>query len=258
MKRLITGVVLAVVTGGCFFWGSLPLIVFLTVAGLGALYELRGLINDRHATVRMMIGMMGYLGLMGYSYMTSAPPIGYMISLCMVYAWLTYELWCKKLVCLDWPSWGHLKYFFYIYTGFSSLYFIRMRDEGMVYCLILIACIGGTDTLAYYGGRRFGRRPLSHISPKKTWEGAVIGIGGATALMGVMAMMAIVPLWSVWMAPVIGALGQTGDLYESLIKRTHGAKDSSQLLPGHGGILDRADALLFVSPLLYGVLVMIQ
>ena len=59
MKRLITGVVLVVVAGGCFFWGGLPLIVFLTVAGVGALYELHGLINDRHATFRMMIGIMG-------------------------------------------------------------------------------------------------------------------------------------------------------------------------------------------------------
>jgi phosphatidate cytidylyltransferase len=111
------------------------------------------------------------------------------------------------------------------------------------------------DSGAYYCGRAFGRHKLfERISPKKTWEGA---IGGAVAAVGAMVGFRF------WLLPqlelanavaiglIVGVFGQLGDLAESQLKRDAGVKDSSQLIPGHGGLLDRFDSLIFVAPLVY-------
>ncbi len=111
------------------------------------------------------------------------------------------------------------------------------------------------DTAAYFVGRRFGKRPFAPVlSPKKTWEGAIGGF-----LASVLTAMIAVPLLglpvSLLAAGLIGAVagvaGPLGDLAESLVKRQIGVKDSGQLIPGHGGILDRIDSLLFTGPLIY-------
>jgi phosphatidate cytidylyltransferase len=115
-----------------------------------------------------------------------------------------------------------------------------------------------SDTAQYYTGRAFGRRHLApRISPKKTVAGAVGGFvfGGA--------VLAVVGAWWLPDAPValraalggtMVALGIAGDLFESMLKRSAGLKDSSTLIPGHGGVLDRIDALLFAAPVYYIVL----
>lgn len=111
------------------------------------------------------------------------------------------------------------------------------------------------DTAAYFVGRRFGKRSFAPIlSPKKTWEGAFGGF-----LASVLTALIAVPILglpvSLFAAALIGAVagiaGPLGDLAESLIKRQIGIKDSGQLIPGHGGILDRIDSLLFTGPLIY-------
>jgi phosphatidate cytidylyltransferase len=111
------------------------------------------------------------------------------------------------------------------------------------------------DSTAYFVGRAFGKHPLfGRVSPKKTWEGALAGFVGAVVAFTAARCVAL-PYLSVFDAIVcgviIGAFGQLGDLVESLLKRSAGVKDSSGLIPGHGGVLDRFDSLLFVSPLLF-------
>ena len=121
--------------------------------------------------------------------------------------------------------------------------------------LLLIATVVVSDSAQYYCGRRFGRRLLAPaISPKKTIEGAAGGVVFATLF---------VALAGPWVFPLAGrgslallgvaivALGIYGDLFESRLKRVAGMKDSSALIPGHGGILDRIDALLFATPAFY-------
>lgn len=112
------------------------------------------------------------------------------------------------------------------------------------------------DTVAYIFGRLWGKRKLyPAVSPKKSVEGAFGGIVGS-----VLATVGVGSLWAVPELPIVAAAvlgvlasvcGQAGDLVESMIKRTYGVKDSGKLLPGHGGMLDRIDALLFVSPVVY-------
>ena len=121
--------------------------------------------------------------------------------------------------------------------------------------LLLVATIVVSDSLQYYSGRMFGRHLLApSISPKKTIEGAVGGVIG-----GILTAV-IAGRW--WMEPVppqtlavvgglVVAAGILGDLFESLLKRSAGVKDSSGLIPGHGGVLDRIDALLFAAPVYY-------
>jgi phosphatidate cytidylyltransferase len=123
---------------------------------------------------------------------------------------------------------------------------------------LLMLTVFGSDTGQYYSGRSFGRTPLAPIvSPKKTVEGAAGGF-----VCGVLIMIVAGGWWlaevNVVFRALLGAamvaLGITGDLFESMLKRSAGVKDSSTLIPGHGGVLDRIDALLFAAPVYYMVL----
>jgi phosphatidate cytidylyltransferase len=121
--------------------------------------------------------------------------------------------------------------------------------------IAIFASIWICDSAAYFVGKAFGRNKLfERVSPKKTWEGAIAGfLGAILAFVGAKALM--LPYLSYGSALVcggiVGVFGQLGDLAESLLKRDAGVKDSSALIPGHGGIFDRFDSLIFVSPLLF-------
>jgi phosphatidate cytidylyltransferase len=126
--------------------------------------------------------------------------------------------------------------------------------QGLSHTLLAFGCIWAADIGAYVVGKLFGKTRLSNISPKKTVEGAVFGVFGSisVALAGAWALQW--PLW--WLTGsslglVIGVASLLGDLTESMMKRDAGVKDSGQLIPGHGGILDRADSYVFTAPLVY-------
>lgn len=111
-----------------------------------------------------------------------------------------------------------------------------------------------SDSAQYYTGRAFGRRPLApSISPKKTIEGAIGGVVFATLAIALAGRYVFAsPVWLLaLLGAVIALLGIVGDLFESLLKRSAGVKDSSNLIPGHGGVLDRIDSWLFAAPVYY-------
>lgn len=136
------------------------------------------------------------------------------------------------------------------------LYALRLRPEdGLCLALMGLFCCWASDTGAYFAGRFFGKRPLyPAISPKKTLEG---GIGGliCSALMAMALRWVLDAPIAYNHAAVLGILGAmagvVGDLCESLLKRSVGAKDSSQLIPGHGGVFDRFDGVVFCVPVVY-------
>lgn len=121
--------------------------------------------------------------------------------------------------------------------------------------LLLMATIVVSDSAQYYTGRAFGRHQLAPaISPKKTVEGAIGGLVFGTAAMtfGGLAVFQGVNLWLLVVTAIaVVVLGMVGDLFESLLKRSAGVKDSSELIPGHGGVLDRIDSWLFAAPVFY-------
>jgi phosphatidate cytidylyltransferase len=126
--------------------------------------------------------------------------------------------------------------------------------------LALIATVAASDTFQYYSGRAFGRRPLAPtLSPKKTIEGAVGGLVLAPAALVLIAAWWLpgVTALAAWVAGLgMVVAGIAGDLFESALKRAAGVKDSGALIPGHGGILDRIDALLFAAPLFHFLVVL--
>lgn len=121
--------------------------------------------------------------------------------------------------------------------------------------LLLILTVAISDTFQYYSGRAFGRRPLAPvISPKKTVEGAIGGFAGAILALAVVGhwwlpQMGVVS--RVLLGFAVAAVGIVGDLFESSLKRSVDMKDASAVIPGHGGVLDRIDALLFAAPVYY-------
>jgi phosphatidate cytidylyltransferase len=140
--------------------------------------------------------------------------------------------------------------------------FVVLRDAGPWVLLAFAAVVWVSDIAAYFAGKAFGRRKLAPaISPGKTWEGVYGALVGVAIYAGVLAYAA--PLWDIGAAVVtfgstplaivafmvLAALGIVGDLFESWMKRGAGLKDSSSLLPGHGGILDRIDALTSTLPI---------
>jgi phosphatidate cytidylyltransferase len=137
----------------------------------------------------------------------------------------------------------------------SHLVAIRdLRPDGLGLTLLLIITVWIMDTAAYFLGKSFGRRQLSTISPKKTWEGAAAGfIAAIVTAWGISRLLggSISPSFAVGAGVLIGIFGQVSDIAESMLKRAVSAKDSSNLLPGHGGILDRFDSYIFLAPVIY-------
>jgi phosphatidate cytidylyltransferase len=135
----------------------------------------------------------------------------------------------------------------------SAVVALRVHESaGWQWVVLLFIVSWANDTLAYFAGRFLGKRPLApRISPKKTWEGFWGGAAGSIA--GAVAVkLLFLPAVSIPAVVVVGAgaavLGPLGDLSESMLKRAAGVKDSGRVIPGHGGLLDRIDAVLFVAP----------
>jgi phosphatidate cytidylyltransferase len=130
--------------------------------------------------------------------------------------------------------------------------------EGLQWTLLMLLVIWGGDTFALVVGKKFGKSPLApKLSPKKTKEGALAGLfaGTVIAVAFRFSLAMELPLFHVVVVSIVlGIFGQLGDLAESMIKRAAGIKDSSHLIPGHGGVLDRMDSLLFSLPVLYAYL----
>lgn len=160
-----------------------------------------------------------------------------------------------------------------LYVGVLGAHFVLLRDvgEGQRWLVVLLATVFATDTGAYAVGRTFGRHKMApNVSPKKTWEGAAGGyvFGAAAAVISILALDPAPPLDALG-ETVVGAYGtatilaialgtpivaEIGDLVESALKRRLGVKDVSNILPGHGGFLDRLDSLLFAAPWIYWIL----
>lgn len=131
---------------------------------------------------------------------------------------------------------------------------LEQLPQGLAITLLAFGCIWAADIGAYTMGKLIGRTRLSDISPKKTVEGAIFGVLGSLTVALIGAHSLDWPSWPIAglsLGLIIGIASLLGDLTESMMKRDAGVKDSGQLIPGHGGILDRADSYVFTAPLIY-------
>ena len=131
----------------------------------------------------------------------------------------------------------------------------------MIWALFVIFAVVANDAAALLVGSRIGQHPFfPTISPRKTVEGAIAGVLGSVVVMliGVSAILGLPPIHAIVLGVLVGVSGQVGDLVESQMKRIAEVKDSSHLIPGHGGVLDRLDSILFPPILVYFYLVMFQ
>jgi phosphatidate cytidylyltransferase len=141
----------------------------------------------------------------------------------------------------------------WLYAGLLVAVVEVLRERfGFGWVVLAFAVTWMNDTFAYFAGRAFGRHKLAErISPKKTWEGfagGLLGSVGGAVLVARLMVPELAPAAAVALGAGGAVLGPMGDLCESMLKRAAGVKDSGKLIPGHGGLLDRIDALLFVAP----------
>ena len=145
----------------------------------------------------------------------------------------------------------------FLYIPFLLMHLVMLRQTpyGVQWLLVIMLVVMTNDSAAYYVGSAFGKTRLYPlVSPKKSVEGSLGGLAGSVcgaflAKFTFFPQLSLVDVFA--MALVIGALGQVGDLFESLLKRSFGVKDSGTIFPGHGGVLDRLDSILFAAPATY-------
>jgi phosphatidate cytidylyltransferase len=144
-----------------------------------------------------------------------------------------------------------------IFIVLPLFYFYRLREVNVYLPVVLILTIWASDTGAYFIGKTLGKKRLAPvISPKKTYAGLFGALfGGAVLTLAFGRILGVGILESIVVGAMIGLLGQLGDIFESIAKRIYSVKDSSALIPGHGGMLDRIDSFLFSTPFLYHYLV---
>jgi phosphatidate cytidylyltransferase len=269
MKRVLTAVLLILVVVALIFFGHLWMLTLASclVAELAA-YEYVKLANaSGRVPVWWMTAAIALLFYFTYYRPTEAQlPVLSLLALTLL-AWAGFRDELER-VLRD----AALGLFGLVYIGYPLLLvpMIWNREDGKPLILFLMVCVWSGDIAALYVGRSFGRHKLSHLSPNKTWEGAIASVAGSViAGLGVVflgdflsargntVLHILEPLWqSALLAAIINIAAQLGDLLESAIKRGAGVKDSGSMLPGHGGILDRIDALLLAAPVLWVVLLL--
>jgi len=259
MGRIFTGLILAVGWLLLLLFGTYPLFCFIITACCGlALYEFLRMVlsgnESRHLFVLLVAGLLPLVGasLWGSGGMVTSLLLGFIVVIILtVVAYPTLENGLVFL-CRQW--------FGIFYIGFCGAHLILLRSlpEGIHWLLVLTAMTVFSDTAAYYVGKKFGKTKLCPaLSPGKTRAGAVGGIIGG--MLGGLIVAAIVledvNLFMLGgLGIILSTIGIFGDLIESVIKRVSEVKDSGNILPGHGGILDRCDSILLTAPVLYYIL----
>jgi phosphatidate cytidylyltransferase len=261
MSRIITAlIVLPVLIASIYFSWLWPLFIVMAVAAMVlGLYEFWLLAKRRGMKPDEVIGFLGAAALFA-GFFFDVPGEALLLTLIIfVIAALAVEMlkgapFDKMIASVGATVLGVL----YVVLLGGHLVAVRMLPEQKLAAHLLFfffLIIMGSDTGAYYTGRAFGRHKLApKISPGKTWEGAIGGML-ASLLMAVLAHYWFFPELSLKaalpLAAAMNVFGVIGDLTESALKRGADAKDAAKILPGHGGLLDRLDSLLFNAPLIY-------
>lgn len=252
-KRVLSAVVLIPIVALAVYVGGWGLLALIVVVGLLAGYEYLRLLRALQVTPSLFWGLLLILLLIADAQWPQLGLAGRGLVWVIILS-LTHEVF-RGNAPGSLQRWA-LTLAGGLYIGLCLGHSLRLRalDQGLAWMIVAIVGTWLCDTGAYFVGSKWGRRrffPL--ISPKKTWEGAIGGLVSGVVAVVLLAwwLLGLSVGWGalVGLALVLGAT--FGDLAESVIKRQAGVKDSGQLIPGHGGMLDRIDSLLFVFPIVY-------
>lgn len=256
-QRIITGVIAAALFIPFVIYGGWPFTVVVYALAAVAMYEI---LRMKHLSIFSVPGIIGTLSLFAILMPVSLEEqilewtsySKFELLFIAVILLLVYSVIVKNQFTFDDVAFVVLGA---LYIGIGFYYFIETRGAGLQYVVFALLIVWTTDSGAYFTGRKLGKNKLwPEISPNKTVEGFIGGI--LIAVIFAIGMHLITPFETSWAILIIVTIvssifGQMGDLVESAIKRHYDVKDSGAILPGHGGILDRFDSLLFVLPLLH-------
>lgn len=258
--RIIVALVFIPLLLGLSYYGGLPFLLFVSVIGVAAFSEFSKMSINKNSSPNNVLGIAAVLLIIVNAYKSFFDYASLMMLITV--ALLIYELFRNRnsaILNLGTTLLGIL----YIGIFSSSLIGIRefYSDAGLIYdqggyiIIAVLVSIWVCDSAAFFLGTAFGKHKLfPRVSPNKSWEGAIAGF--VFSVLTMIASKYIITEFLDWPAVIsigfiVGVFGQMGDLVESLIKRDAGVKDSSTVIPGHGGMFDRFDSLLFTAPLVY-------
>lgn len=280
LKRIIVGVIAALFAIGVIALRNTPVLpIVLAVFACIATYEIEKCVQIKNKAIMGVSLVFSALTPVYYIYAPALSARGIIIPTTSVVA-----LYVLAMFILMLTNYKNTKFedvaavlvaSIFVPWGFSSLGMLAMIDRrfpndfdghhGVFYLLFALFCALITDTFAYFTGKFLGKHKLTEISPKKTVEGAVGGVVGA--VISSVILFAVfdkfyftvhtVTYWEIiLMSVALSIIGMCGDLSASVIKRNFGVKDFGKLFPGHGGVMDRCDSMLFVSAALYALLML--
>lgn len=255
--RLISGIVLVAAAAILIPAGGGLLLAAISIIALIGMYELYRVYKIEHSA----LAYIGYLAALLYAtdlYVRWIPQtmvfvLSCLIALLGVYVFVYPKYHASQMMAAFFGI-------FYVAVMLSYIYQTRMMEKGAYIVWLIFLCSWGCDTCAYCVGVRFGRHKMSPVlSPKKSVEGAIGGLAGTfllTLLYGYLCSaqmeMTNIQIWILASISVIGGMiSMIGDLAASAIKRNYEVKDYGTLIPGHGGILDRFDSVIFTAPVIY-------
>ena len=259
-KRVLVSIVaIPAILAACYFGGYFFFIFVLGIS-LISYYEFSSMVRNKGMSTNIWIGFIAIIFLISnqFKYFFNT----YSFVLILVVLITLFELFRNKGSAIENIGSSLLGIF---YIGFFASTLIGIREfynaggefysRGGYLIISLLATIWVCDSAAFFGGTAFGKHKLfPRVSPNKSWEGA--GFGFVFAIITMILAKIIVLQFLSWgqvvlMGAIVGTIGQIGDLIESLLKRDAGVKDSSNLIPGHGGIFDRFDSLLYTAPVIF-------
>lgn len=251
LTRIVTGIIAGAFFLLILFLGSIPLTLLMTIIAVIAYLEWMAMKRISRGSAISIIGVLAIISLfLGTSFFSLNPVSILWLAIIVL---LMQSVFRRQQANINDVAYVFLAVF---YTGYGFWLLIQAREESFLLVLFILISIWLTDSGAYFIGKKFGKRKLApNISPNKTTEGFIGGV--LTAVVGAYLLTLIAGespidniLTTIGTAMIISVFGQLGDLVESAMKRYLDVKDSGRILPGHGGLLDRFDSLLFVLPIL--------
>ncbi|MBG9542091.1 phosphatidate cytidylyltransferase [Cytobacillus firmus] len=257
-QRIITAIIFGAILLPIIIYGGMPIIILAYLLASIALYELLKMRNLSLFSIPGIISLLLlWIFLLPKEFQSILDDLNYTkieVALFGVLLFLTYTVATKNKFTFDDVAFSIMSTF---YVGIGFYYFMETRfaDQGLTYLFFALFLIWATDSGAYFIGKSLGKKKLwPEISPNKTVEGSLGGVACALAVAVLFIIFTDIDeslLGLLIITAILSVFGQIGDLVESALKRHYNVKDSGNILPGHGGILDRFDSLLFVLPLLH-------